>query len=52
MKHVSNERTGENSRKRTKNGSKQSKRYRVRNTGYEDAQGTIENYIKETVSIK
>ena len=36
-----NERTDQNSRKRTKqNGDKQSIRCRVQNTGYKDAQGT------------
>ena len=40
-KHGLNERTDQNSRKRTKqNGDKQSIRGRVQNTGYKDAQGT------------
>ena len=40
-KHGPNERTDQNSRKRTKqNGNKQSIRCRVQNIGYKDAQGT------------
>ena len=40
-KHVSNERTDQNSRKRTKqNRGEQSLRRRIQNTGYKDAQGT------------
>ena len=34
------ERKDQNSRKRTKNGDKQSIRCRFQNTGYKDAQGT------------